>query len=108
MVHQAYTLNTTLFKYTHHVVHYSLSFSFSVPHRAAMLVGPASGHRLVSWSLESYIPPSTIDNGRPNEHTYFVFYARGTGEKGEFTFWIEVEVSKPFVYYYCNALKFLC
>ena len=57
-----------------------------------MIIGPASDHHLVSWSLENYIPPSTNDRGRPNDPTYFIFYARGTGDKGEFTFWIEIKV----------------
>ena len=62
-----------------------------------MIVGPASDHHLVSWSLENYIPPSTNDRGRPDDHTYFIFYARGTGDKGEFTFWIEVKVKLHYV-----------
>ena len=57
-----------------------------------MIIAPATGHSLLSWSLENFIPPATPDRGRPGEPTYFIFYARGTGE-GEFTFWIEVQVT---------------
>ena len=64
---------------------------FIVPVRVSMCLAPRHGNRLVSWSLEKFIPLMSSANGVGD--CYFVFYARGFGE-GKFSFWLELKVQK--------------
>lgn len=59
-----------------------------------MFIAPREGYRMKSWSLETYVPPTTPCPGKyVDRGCYFVFYARGFGE-GKFAFWIELQVRK--------------
>ena len=71
-----------------------------------MCLAPRHGNRLVSWSLEKFIPPMSSANGVGD--CYFVFYARGFGE-GKFSFWLELKVQKwtvdVLVGMWCESLR---
>ena len=85
-----------------HTQHHHLLSHFLVPRRGNMIVGMEEGVSMKAWSLESFVPRA---NECPGSHAgrgcYFILYARGFG-KGEFTFWIEVEVS------WMNGKRWLC
>ncbi|KAL5486377.1 hypothetical protein EMCRGX_G018844 [Ephydatia muelleri] len=66
----------------------NLTFDAEFPVRVSMCLAPRHGNRLVSWSLEKFIPLMSSANGVGD--CYFVFYARGFGE-GKFSFWLELK-----------------
>lgn len=70
--------------------------TLTVPVRVTMCLAPRHGNRLISWSLDNFIPPMSLANGIGD--CYFVFYARGIGE-GKFSFWLELKVCQNVVCY---------
>lgn len=74
--------------YLLHKYHISLSLP-SVPHQASIYIAPRDGQEMVSWSLDSFIPPPSPCGG--GKECYFVLFTRGTGE-AESSFWIEIQV----------------